>query len=127
LTVELSIVTTLYHSAPYVEEFHKRISETLEKTDYVAEIIFVNDGSPDNAVELCRKLIKKDNRVIVIDLSRNFGHHKALYAGIAQARGHRIFLIDCDLEEDPELLTSFYENISRYVHRFFNCHDQFCA
>jgi len=110
--MKLSIVTTLFYSAPYIEEFYKRIKLAVEKITNSYEIIFVNDGSPDNSLELVLKLKKSDNRIIVIDLSRNFGHHKALMTGISNARGDFVFLIDSDLEEEPELLRPFWNEIN---------------
>lgn len=106
--MKLSIVTTLYQSAPYVEEFYQRataVAHQLTGDDY--EIIMVNDGSPDNSLELAVALFNKDQHVRVVDLSRNFGHHKAIMTGLAYARGDRVFLIDSDLEEEPEWLLPF--------------------
>jgi putative glycosyltransferase len=110
--MDLSIVTTLYYSAPYLEEFCARIKAEAEKITHDYEIIFVNDGSPDNALDIAVVLYEKDNRVRVIDLSRNFGHHKAIMTGLAHARGSLVFLIDSDLEEEPELLGKFYNEIN---------------
>jgi len=84
----------------------KAEAEKLTK-DY--EIILVNDGSPDNSLEIAISLYEKDARVKVIDLSRNFGQHKAVMTGLAHSRGDLVFLLDCDLEEPPELLGKFYE------------------
>ena len=106
--MKLSIVTTLYQSAPYITEFHQRTSTAAQQlvgNDY--EIIFVNDGSPDNSLELAVKITENDPHVTVVDLSRNFGHHKAMMTGLAHTKGERIFLIDSDLEENPEWLLSF--------------------
>lgn len=106
--MKLSIVTTLYQSAPYIAEFHERASAAARQLvgeDY--EIVLVNDGSPDNSLELAVQLIESDDHVIVVDLSRNFGHHKAMMTGLAHTQGDRVFLIDSDLEEYPEYLTSF--------------------
>lgn len=110
--MDLSIVTTLYYSAPYVEEFYSRIKTEVEKITSDYEIIFVNDGSPDDALDVAVSLYKKDNKVKVIDLSRNFGHHKAIMTGLAHANGALVFLIDCDLEEEPELLSKFYQGLN---------------
>ena len=107
--VKLSIVTTLYYSAPYINEFYSRVCNVADAITEDYEIIFVNDGSPDNAVEVAIALYEKDDRVCVIDLSRNFGHHKAMMTGLMYANGDLIFLIDVDLEEPPETLTTFYE------------------
>ena len=106
--MKLSVVATLYKSAPYVKEFYERSSATARKLvgdDY--EIILVNDGSPDNSLELAVSLTKCDTRLTIIDLSRNFGHHKAMMTGLAHSKGDRVFLIDSDLEEEPEFLLPF--------------------
>ncbi len=110
--MKLSIVTTLYHSAPYIEEFHKRISAEAQKITSDYEIIFVNDGSPDRSLEVALKLYNIDKHVRVVDLSRNFGHHKAIMTGLAHAGGDYIFLIDVDLEEQPEYLSLFWQKMS---------------
>lgn len=106
--MKLSIVATLYQSAPYIREFHERTSSAAKQLvgdDY--EIVLVNDGSPDNSLELAVQLTEQDHHVVVVDLSRNFGHHKAMMTGLAHAKGERIFLIDSDLEEEPEWLLDF--------------------
>lgn len=106
--MKLSIVATLYQSASYIAEFHRRASEVargIAGGDY--EIILVNDGSPDNSLEVAIAVSETDPRVVVIDLSRNFGHHKAMMTGLAHARGQKVFLIDSDLEEEPEWLLPF--------------------
>lgn len=113
--LKLSIVSTLYCSAPYIEEFCRRASgaaSCLVGDDY--EIILVNDGSPDNSLEIAVNLHNQDaGHIIVVDLSRNFGHHKAIMTGLGYASGEKVFLIDVDLEEDPEWLLSFAEEIER--------------
>ncbi|MEI8185769.1 MAG: glycosyltransferase family 2 protein [Chlorobiaceae bacterium] len=104
----LSIVTTLYRSLPFLKEYYRRASASAEQVfgiDY--ELIFVNDGSPDNSLQFVLELQKKDSHVKIVDLSRNFGHHAAIVAGLAQSRGEYVFLIDCDLEEQPEWLKLF--------------------
>lgn len=103
----LSIVTTLYHSAPYIDEFYRRIALAADRVAENWQLILVNDGSPDDALERAIALHHQDPRVVVVDLSRNFGHHPALMTGLAHAEGERVFMIDCDLEEPPELLVDF--------------------
>ncbi|MGE9984088.1 glycosyltransferase family 2 protein [Desulfovibrio sp. SGI.169] len=112
--MKLSIVTTLYCSAPYVEEFHRRVSAVARQLvgeDY--EIVMVNDGSPDNAVDVAIALTKSDPHMVVVDLSRNFGHHKAIMAGVGQTFGEKVFVIDVDLEEEPELLHAFWRTMEK--------------
>ena len=105
--VELSIVTSLYRSAPFVEEFCARAAAAARRVTQSFEIILVNDGSPDDALNIALNLCAAEPHIRVIDLSRNFGHHRALMTGLARARGERVFLLDSDLEEDPALLLAF--------------------
>lgn len=108
----LSIVTTLHRSAGHLDAFHARMVRTAE-TFGDFEIVLVNDGSPDESLQKALEIRAGDPRVVVVDLSRNFGHHKTMMTGLAQARGERLFLIDCDLEEEPELLSGFDEEMRR--------------
>ena len=104
----LSVVATLYRSAPGLAEFHARATaaaRALAGDSY--EIVFVNDGSPDDSLDRAIAIAGADPHVVVVDLSRNFGHHKAMMTGLDHARGERIFLIDSDLEEDPAWLAEF--------------------
>jgi putative glycosyltransferase len=109
--MELSVVTSLYRSAAYIEEFYTRVCAAASRVVSHFEIVFVNDGSPDNSLFLVLELQRQDSRVRIIDLARNFGHHKALMTGLAHAQGDLVFLIDCDLEEKPELLEQFYSEL----------------
>ena len=111
--MKLSIVTTLYRSAATIEEFYRRSIKAAEQVAGDIELVIVNDGSPDNSLDLALELHKHDPRVIVIDLSRNFGHHKALMTGLAHASGDLVFLIDSDLEERPEDLAALYQRFSQ--------------
>ena len=105
--MKLSIVASLYQTAPYIEEFYRRASVAAAARTDSFEIILVNDGSPDDSLTRAIRLCELDNRIVVIDLSRNFGHHKAMMTGLAHAQGERVFLLDSDLEEEPEWLDSF--------------------
>jgi putative glycosyltransferase len=110
--MKLSVVATLYQSAPYIAEFYQRTiaaARQLVGEDY--EIVLVNDGSPDNSLDLAIKFTEEDAHVVVVDLSRNFGHHKAMMTGLAHAKGEKVFLIDSDLEEEPECLIGFSEQM----------------
>jgi putative glycosyltransferase len=109
----LSIVTSLYHSAPFLDEFYQRCVTAVAAITSSYEFVIVNDGSPDDSLEAALSLRARDPRVTIVDLSRNFGHHKALMTGLAHARGDLVFLIDCDLEEDPEWLLRFHETMVR--------------
>lgn len=109
----LSIVSTLYGSRPYLERF---LAECLQALDAIAcndyEIVLVNDGSPDDSLAYAIERRADIPRLVVVDLSRNFGHHAAMQAGLHHARGNLIFLIDCDLEVAPAVLADFYAKLT---------------
>jgi len=109
--MRLSIVTSLYKSSMYINEFYERISIEVKKITNDYEIIFVDDGSPDDSLQKCITLHRQDKKVTVIELSRNFGHHKALMTGLSHAQGDFVFVIDVDLEEKPELLGKFWQEL----------------
>ena len=112
--MKLSIVTTCYCSEKYIDEFYRRsvaVAEEVAGESY--EIIFVNDGSPDSSKEKIIEIISHDPHVTLIDLSKNFGHHRALMTGLANASGERVFLLDVDLEEHPEWLLTFLEKMDQ--------------
>lgn len=109
--MDLSFVSTLYRSEPYVEEFVERCVQAASRFTQGFEIVLVNDGSPDNALSKALALQEKHSQVRVIDLSANFGHHRALMTGLCFARGARVFLIDSDLEEDPAWLADFWRTM----------------
>lgn len=111
--MKISVVTTIFFSESYLEEFHSRVSGEVKKVTNEYEIIFVNDGSPDNSKEKVLTLQQNDPNIILIDLSKNFGHHRAMLTGLHHATGDFTFLIDTDLEEDPELFSRFWEEIQK--------------
>ena len=104
----MSVVTTLYRSECYIDGFYARVSDVIKTITPDYEIIFVNDGSPDGSLDRAVSLAHADKKVRVIDLTRNFGHHAAVMAGLGESRGELVFYIDSDLEEPPELLSRFY-------------------
>jgi putative glycosyltransferase len=106
--MKLSIVATLYRSAAGLEEFHRRAMAAGEKLCREIEMILVDDGSPDDSLAIALRLQARDPRVVVVELSRNFGHHRAMMTGLQHATGDLVFLIDSDLEEKPELLQDFH-------------------
>jgi putative glycosyltransferase len=111
--MKLSIVATLYQSAAYIAEFHRRACLAARQlVDEDFEIVLVNDGSPDNSLDIAVDLSNSDPHVVVVDLSRNFGHHKAMMTGLAATTGDRVFLIDSDLEEEPEWLIDFDQKMA---------------
>ena len=108
---KISIVTALYNSADYVDEFVERCTKAAVQITDDYEIILVNDCSPDDSLRRAVKLYENDPHVVVIDLSRNFGQHKANWTGLSHATGDYVFLIEADLEELPEWLNDFYDEL----------------
>jgi putative glycosyltransferase len=107
--MKISVVTSLYQSAPYINEFHARHRDCLIQLGVDYEFIFVNDGSPDDSVAVTRQLLIEHPGIQLIRLSRNFGQHAAMFAGLAHADGDYVYAADCDLEEAPENLLLMFE------------------
>lgn len=110
--MELSVVIPCYNEQESLNEAHRRVTAACAAAgvkDY--EIVLVNDGSRDDTPRLMRELHAADRHVCIVDLSRNYGHQVALSAGLAQARGDFIFVIDADLQDPPELLAPMMERM----------------
>jgi putative glycosyltransferase len=99
----ISVVTTSYNSSPYVEEFYWRALEAVRRPGRDVEFVFVDSASSDDSAARAREFLKWQTPTTLVELSRNFGHHRAILTGLSFARGDLLFLIDCDLEEPPEL------------------------
>ena len=106
--IEISIVAPAYKCSECIEELYKRLVLSLEKITDSFEIIFVNDGSPDNDWEKIKEIASSDNRVKGINLSRNFGQHYAITAGLDYVSGNWIVVMDCDLQDQPEEVEKLY-------------------
>ena len=98
----LSIVTTLYKSDSVIDKFVSKAITAAKKLSTSYEIVLVNDGSPDTSLKKALELQYKEPNIVIVDLARNFGHHPAILAGLSEAKGDLIFLIDSDLEEDSK-------------------------
>jgi len=111
--MRLSIVATLYRSAPYIDEFCRRAAAAARHIAPDYEIILFNDGSPDASLDVALAVLEQEPRLRIVDLARNFGHHKAMMTGLEHANGDLVFLIDSDLEEPPEALVAFAAEMER--------------
>ena len=100
----ISVVVPLFNEEENLPELYRRLTTALELDHEQFELIFVNDGSQDRTPRLLEKLHRQDERVVVVHLSRNFGHQAALSAGLDQARGRAVILMDGDLQDPPEVL-----------------------
>lgn len=101
----LSVVVPMYNEEAGIEPFFKEIVPALDDITTNWEIVCVNDGSKDKTLELLEKHHKKENRIKVIDLSRNFGKEAALTAGLEEATGEAVVPIDADLQDPPSLIS----------------------
>jgi dolichol-phosphate mannosyltransferase len=106
-----SIVVPVFNEEENLPELHRRLTDVLTELGKPYEIVFVDDGSRDGTPKLLRKLHKDDDRVRMIRFSRNFGHHIAITAGMDEAKGDCVVLMDADLQDRPEAIPALYEKL----------------
>jgi polyisoprenyl-phosphate glycosyltransferase len=104
----ISVVVPVYGCTDCLIQLHQRLVGVFGALSADFEIIFINDASPDGAWGVIRSLCASDPRVKGIDLSRNFGQHYAISAGLGQAKGDYIVVMDCDLQDDPSEIPRFF-------------------
>lgn len=108
--MKISVVTSLYNSFNYIDEFYSRVTSVLETITLDYEVVFVNDASPDESLKKALNIYKlKDSKLKIIDLSINSGQHKALMTGLKYSKGDVVFMMDSDMEEDPSLIKKFWD------------------
>lgn len=100
----ISIVVPAYNEEGNIAELYRRLTALLDGRDESFEIIFVDDGSADDTLERIAELSERDERVKAVSFSRNFGHMKALCAGLDHASGSAVITMDADLQHPPELI-----------------------
>ena len=112
---KISVVVPCYNeqeAIPYFYEEVKKVSSTMEaKCEF--EFLFVNDGSKDETLNVLRNLSTQDSRVRYISFSRNFGKEAAMYAGLKEATGDYVAILDADLQDPPSLLPSMFETLEQ--------------
>lgn len=112
--IKVSAVVPCYNEVEVIEVLYDRLSKACQATvpdSY--EIVLIDDGSSDGTRDSIRALQKRDSRVVGVFLSRNHGHQLALTAGLSEARGDRIFVLDADLQDPPELLAQMMEEMDK--------------
>jgi len=101
--MKYSVVIPAYNEEAVLQLSYNRLKSVMDTLgDY--ELIFVNDGSRDATLDILRQIAAKDSSVKVLSFSRNFGHQEAVSAGMAKCRGQAVVIIDCDLQDPPELI-----------------------
>ena len=111
----LSVVVSVYNEELALREFYQETGAVLKAlpSSWDYELLFVNDGSADRSLEILRELARRDDRVRVVEFSRNFGHEAAMIAGIDYARGDGIVCMDADLQHPPECLLEIVEKFDQ--------------
>lgn len=110
--MKLSIVVPCYNEEKNVSLFHEEFVKVFKKFKGEYEFVFVNDGSKDNTfLELKKLCEKKESNIKVVNFSRNFGKEAAMYAGLKEASGEYVSLVDADLQQRPEVLLNMYETL----------------
>ena len=105
----LTVVVPVYNEEEVLLDFHRRLAAVLDGLTLQSEIIYVNDGSVDGSLNQMRQIKAEDDRVAIIDLSRNFGKEIAMTAGMDHAHGDAVVVIDADLQDPPELIPKMIE------------------
>lgn len=105
----LSIVCPAYNEEETILEFHRRTRRAMAAAGQPFEVVFVNDGSSDDTLELMRDLRARHPNTTIVDLSRNFGKEIALTAGLDAAAGDAVVVIDADLQDPPELISTLID------------------
>jgi glycosyltransferase involved in cell wall biosynthesis len=100
----ISVIVPIFNEEQLIRLFHGAVADALKEVGEVWEVVYVNDGSKDSSLKLLRELQTEDTHVVVVDLSRNWGHMGALTAGLQTARGDAVVLMDGDFQDPPEVI-----------------------
>lgn len=103
----ISVVIPVLNEEENLPELYRRLTKALESLPVHYEVIFVDDGSRDRGPEIIKALAARDPRLVLVELARNFGHQVAISAGLDQARGRGVIIMDADLQDPPEVLPQF--------------------
>ena len=105
---DVSIVSPIYYGENTIFELTTRIIAVMEKLNLSCEIIYVDDNSPDNSWSKIKSLANGNDKIKGLKLSKNFGQHKSIAAGLDHVSGNRIVVMDCDLQDQPEEIEKLY-------------------
>ncbi len=103
----ISVVIPLFNEQENIPALYSRLTTVLGQSEPNYELVFVDDGSKDNSTRLLREICTRDDRVILLELARNFGHQVAVSAGLDYSRGEGVIVMDADLQDPPEVLPQF--------------------
>lgn len=129
---KISIVVPCYNEEESLPIFYKeldKVSQGMRNVDF--ELLFINDGSSDNTLTILRKLAREDNRVRYISFSRNFGKEAGMYAGLSNATGDYVAIMDADMQDPPKMVKDMYNiiQVDGYdcVALYTSSHDDYTA
>lgn len=105
----ISVVVPIFNEEDLISQFHAAVADAMNGVDEAWEVVYVNDGSKDSSLDLLRELQLADSHVVVVDLSRNWGHMGAISAGLRTASGDAVILMDGDFQDPPEVLPELVE------------------
>jgi polyisoprenyl-phosphate glycosyltransferase len=122
--VMISIVVPVFNEEESLRELYRRISAVMDHLHVSFELIFIDDGSTDNSLEIMLEICEKDKNVKILQLSRNFGHQSAIIAGIDHSHGKAVIMMDSDLQHPPELIEKLVEKWHEGNDIVYTCRDE---
>ena len=111
---KISIVVPCYNEQEVILMFYEKLMKIINQLEnnYSYEIIFIDDGSKDNTLKILKELRKENENINLISFSRNFGKESAIYAGLTNATGELVVLMDSDLQHPPQIILEMLEKIN---------------
>ena len=113
MSPRVSIIVPMFNGAELVPECHAALSPVLDQLEGGAEVIYVDDGSSDDTMDMLRRVQATDPRVRIVELAANFGQHAAFTAGFEHAQGRYLVTLDADLQCDPADIPRLIEPLTR--------------
>ncbi|RYE19595.1 MAG: glycosyltransferase, partial [Sphingobacteriales bacterium] len=109
----ISVIVPIYNEEKNIINLYNRVTDVLRQLGQPFELVFINDGSRDNSIEIIKGLAETDASIKYINFSRNFGHQIAVSAGLDHTRGQMVVIIDADLQDPPELIIDLYNKMQQ--------------
>jgi polyisoprenyl-phosphate glycosyltransferase len=109
----ISVVLPVYRNRPHLPELHRRLTEALHPLAADYELVFVDDAARDGAVEWLRDCRDRDSHVVLVEMAKNSGQHRAVLAGLARTTGTVVVVMDADLQDAPEDIGRLIEGLGR--------------
>ena len=110
---KISVIIPIYNEETNIQVLYERLKKVLNGIELEHELLFVNDGSQDQSIQVIKQLAELDIHIRYIDFSRNFGHQIAVTAGIDAVHSEYVVIIDADLQDPPELIPEMYEKMKQ--------------